>query len=677
MTSFKKLFVIFFLLSFLLHSHVLCAESADAGVKNPQKNGNGNGFKVFQTLPPEKVLRSSPQFAVVDDFNDGKLKNKGRVSWRTKAPGEGALDMAIEKHDGRNPKRGYSLKLNFNLVKGEEASLLTFSPVADVSQAKYFVFKYLIKTKEKHGFKDHLRVVLSDWRHREASYMIPAMDFSKNKDWHEAVIPISQFKGLDLDHIFSIRFDFLAGTETVKGTLWIDEIAFFGFNNVAFESTRDNLTGYPKVVFDEERRQALLKIRSDKELLLEIAKDTWKYFENARDQKTSLLVDHIGMGENPLAADYTSITNIAMDLLSTIAAMDLKLITEEQAEARVGSVLDTLQQMAKYRNFFYNYYRTRTLMVERDYVSTVDSGWLALALVVVRQTFKDPVAFKATRFLDAFDFNELLDPENNQLVVGLDVPERNFGLYHYGMLVSEARATSLYAIGKGDIPEEHWWFLFRTPPEAWNWQNQKPRGKYVKYDRHEVFEGYYEYGQKKFVPSWGGSMFEFLMPTLVIDENEYAPKSLGRNNRIATEIQRDYALKEKKYPVWGISPAAMVDGRRWKYLEYGVKTLAVKGYVDHQVVTPHASFLALATLPDDAVSNIRKLLHYNLYGEYGLYDSLNLRNDKATPQYLALDQGMSLVDICNHLEKGSIRKRFHKDPIGKKAGKLLSKESFF
>ncbi len=643
-----------------------------------QVSQNSNGpLKVFQTIPSIKSLRSSPQFAVVDDFNTGVFKNKSGVSWRTKVPGEGALDLNIVKEDGRNPERGYSLKADFNLNPNEEAVLQSFLPQMDVSQASYFVFKYRLKTNEQHRFRGHLLLTLTDWKHNTVTVPVERMDNAAAGEWLDAIFPMKNFSALDLNQLVSMQLTFKANKEKIQGSLWIDEVAFFGFNNLAFESNRDNLNGYPKTTFAYERRKKLLEIKNDKKLLLEIAKDTWQYFENARDKQTFLIVDHLGLGETPLAADYTSITNIAMDLLSTAAAAELEFLSKEDAGQRVAKILETLKDMRRYKNFFYNYYNTKTLTVTRSYISTVDSGWLAVALVVVRQVFGGEIAKEATAFLDSFHFGEFIDPENNHMVVGLDVPERNFGIYHYGMLVSEARVTSFYAIGKGDVPRDHWWYLFRTPPESWKWQNQKPQGRYVKYDGMEVFQGYYEHQGRKFVPSWGGSLFEFLMPTLVLDEKKLAKSGLGRNDKIAAEIQRDYALKEKGYPVWGISPAAMLNGRKWRYVEYGVKALSVKGYPDHQVVSPHASFLALDVLPDDAISNIRKLLEYDLYGEYGFFDALDLRSGKAVPQYLALDQGMTLVALCNYLKKGFIQKAFAKDPIAQNAEKLLSKENFF
>ncbi|MDQ6670221.1 MAG: hypothetical protein M3069_05645, partial [Chloroflexota bacterium] len=45
-----------------------------------------------------------------------------------------------------------------------------------------------------------------------------------------------------------------------------------------------------------------------------------------------------------------------------------------------------------------------------------------------------------------------------------------------------------------------------------------------------VFEGHYTYAGLNFVPSWGGSMFEALMPALVVPENEWGPRSFGLNN---------------------------------------------------------------------------------------------------------------------------------------------------
>src|SRR5207344_3154302 len=119
-------------------------------------------------------------------------------------------------------------------------------------------------------------------------------------------------------------------------------------------------------------------------------------------------------------------------------------------------------------------------------------------------------------------------------------------------------------------------------------------------------------------------------------ENAFAPESLGANDRIHTELHRRYAIEELHYPVWGMSSSATVDG----YSEFGVWYLGTLGY-KNGVVAPHASALALATIPDAAVENLRKLVElYDIYGDYGFYDAVDPVNGRVAYKYLALDQGM-------------------------------------
>lgn len=634
-------------------------------------------IRAYQTIPPTKSLLASPQFILVDDFNSGKLVNRRGAPWQTKAPGEGALDLSLNKDDARSQQRGYSLKANFNLLNGEKAVIQSFLQRVDVSKARNFVVKVRIDSEKEDLFSGRLRLTLTDWRHKSMVVDITALCPKNKEGWGDVEIPLSRFTNLDLDQLFSVAFEIKSVKNKIMGSLSLDEIAFFGFNDVAFESLRDNLTGFPKTVFDANRRIELNQ-KNDEEMLMGIARDTWKYFENARDQKTHLIVDHIRTGDASLAADYTSPTNIAMDLLATIAVMDLGIIKKSQAEQRIREVFESLKEMRRYKGFFYNFYDTKKLGITREYISSVDSGWLAISLVVVRQAFDGDLSRQASKFINAFSFQEFFDSENNQLMVGFDVPPKvDAQAQHYGLLVSEARATLYYAIGKGDIPKSAWWYLFRTAPKPWKWQTQQPKGvQRTSPDGTDYFQGYYTVKGKKIVPSWGGSLFEFLMPTLVMKERELAPQGLGLNDRTAVELQRDYALKDQKYSVWGISPAATSSGRRWAYEEFGVQAMGVKGYRNTGVVTPHVSFLALDALPEDSLKNIRNFLKLNTYGEYGLYDSYDFKLKRANPQYLSLDQGMTLIAICNYLKKGSIQERFHHDEVGKRVEDLL-KESFF
>jgi hypothetical protein len=640
-----------------------------AGGETPLDIGN-----VYKIVPAGKPLRASTQFKVVDDFNAGELKNSLGGTWTVDKGEEKKVRLELKKEDARGAKAGSSLWARINLKKKEKTIFKTSLEKLDMSRAHYLAL--MCRTDPSSPFKGRLRIALTDWAGRTVERDITDACL-EGEGWNEVVLPTNVFMGIDFDQLQSLSFSAFARDRNLAGKIGLDEIAFVGHPEVGFESVEDNFVGFPRSVLNEHRREELLATKNDKELLLKIARDTWQYFENATDKRNRLVSDHFKTGDFPLAAAYTSPTNIAMDLMGTVAARELEIITPDQATRRVQNNLKTLEKMETWKGFFFNFYETTRLGVNRRFISSVDNGWLAIALVVVRQAFPGELAKEATTILDRFHFQEFLDPDTNHLAIGYDLERQGPTPYHYGMLVTEARAMSLYAIGKGDIPSEHWWYLYRTAPDAWEWQTQKPQGKMVEHGKVSYFQGYYKSDGKKFVPSWGGSLFEFLMPTLVLHEQKFAPKGLGLNDKIVSELHRDYALKEKKYPVWGISPAATSDGRRWMYGEYGIKALGAKGYPDRGVITPHASFLALDALPKDAIKNIRTLLTFDIYGEYGFYDSITFPNRRVNTQYLALDQGMTLIPIANYLKKGVIQEYFHKDPVGKKAKELLGQEDFF
>ncbi|MBI4116072.1 MAG: DUF3131 domain-containing protein [Candidatus Omnitrophica bacterium] len=638
---------------------------------------------LYETVPPEKNLRSVPQFYVIDDFNSRELKNLLGLPWETELAQGATLEPepvsqgAFEGGGGR----GSAVKLKVDIPVRGNAFFKSSLASLDMSQAEALVFKCQVQTEEGISFSGKLRLVLQDKEGKEDSYDFTSLCTSSSPGpggWREVILPRGQFVSIHWDAVGEIRFEVVAQDSPFKGGIGLDEIAFYGRDDVRFESLRDNLVGFPKSAKAEERKQALLVEPEDKKFLLEIARDTWKYFDHALDKHTHLPADHIRVGDVGDVGSYTTPTNLSMYFLACIAAHELGFISKKDAVSRIQRTLDTLSRMKRWQGFYYNFYSTTTLQVTREYISAVDSGWLAVAWIVLRQAFPEEFGAIATQFLKEVDFYEFYDPSIGQMRLGFDEAKGDFSPYHYGILATEARATSFVGIGKGDLPREHWWFIYRTPPEAWDWQSQKPEGKEVEIDKVTFFEGHYTHQGRKFVPSWGGSLFEFLMPTLVMKEKELAPEGLGLNNRIATEIQIDYALNRQGYPIWGISPASTSSGKLWRYGEYGVKYLGVKGYRDEGIITPYVVFLALETLPEHAIDNLRRMLElYDIYGEYGFYDSINVRTGRVNTQYLALDQGMILAAICNYLKGGVIKEYFHKDEIAKNAESLLTQEKFF
>lgn len=621
------------------------------------------------------------EFLVVDDFNSREMKNRIGAIWEIERTPPNYLEFDFITKDAFQEGRGHSLLLKASLAAGGEAALKSSLKGLDASRAGALVFKCRIQPLGEKEFSGRFLLALRDLHGRSASYDFTSHYLAKvlhpNGWWKEIVLPRSFFSATDWDQLETISFVIRASEKPLRVQMIIDGIAFYGKKDLRFESQKDNLVGFPKSLGSPQRAEALSREQNDKKFLYEVARDTWNYFENALDRYTRLPVDHIRVGAPGDVGSYTTPTNLAMYLLAYISAYELGFISRKEAITKIREVFKTLRIMKRWKGFYYNFYHTTTLQVTRNYISTVDSGWLAAAWIIVRQAFPKELGGIATRFLEEIDFYELYDPEIGQLRLGFDEALNDFSPYHYGLLATEARTTSLIGIGKGDLPREHWWLIYRIPPKSWRWQTQIPETREVEIDQVSFHQGTYDYHGKKFVPSWGGSLFEFLMPTLVTKEKELAPKGLGLNNQIATSIHIDYSLNQQRYPVWGISPASTASGRQWLYRELGVRSLGVKGYRDEGIIAPYASFLALETLPQQAIDNLRQMIQLQgVYGEYGFYDSVNVRTGQVNFQYLVLDQGMSLAALCNYLKGGMLKEYFHRDEFIKRVEDLLVKEEF-
>ncbi|TMU85124.1 DUF3131 domain-containing protein [Bacillus sp. BHET2] len=405
-----------------------------------------------------------------------------------------------------------------------------------------------------------------------------------------------------------------------------------------------------------------------------ISKKTYRYFEDFTDPTTGLTYDAVRMDNGEISTQkFTSPTNISMYMMSTISAEEVGLISREEAVTEIEKSLKSLDSMEKWNGLFYNWYYTEDASLMKDwgqFISTVDNGWLSAGLIVVGQAY--PELYDQTHSLvEDMDYSTLYTPEVGQMRGGYDVATESYTAHHYGAFYTEPRVASYIAIGKEDVPEEHWWRMFRTMPESWDWQAQIPEGYTETYDGVDVFEGHYSYKGTKYVPSWGGSMFEALMPQLVLKEKELGKNALGLNNKRHVDIQIQYA-KDQGYAAWGMSPAATPDN----YSEFAATPLGMDGYKSDGTVTPHATFLALEYAPMEAFKNIRALKRFDMYGKYGFKDSVNVETGEVTQAYLALDQGMTMVSIVNYLKDGVIRDYFHQDQIGKSHEDLLSKETF-
>jgi hypothetical protein len=448
--------------------------------------------------------------------------------------------------------------------------------------------------------------------------------------------------------------------------------ATFGGEVAARPHVRARLSGWPATALVD---RATLPT-TDEAFLARLARDTWRGLEAFTDREHHLPVDNVRLGPGePRVGDYTNVTSVGLDLIAIVAAYELELIPRADAVARVTDVLDVLDGLETHDGFFFNYYDTTSLERTSNLVSFVDSSWLTAGLMVVRTTFEE-LAPRCTALIERTNYRFFYDEARGLMAHGYWTQLGERSRYHYGVLYAESRLGSLIAIGKGDVPPAHWFRMTRTFAAGCKWQSRKPHGRRRKEAFGERYVGgWYEWDGARYVPSWGGSMFEALMPTLVVDEPRWAPKSLGANDAVHVDVQRRWALDVLGYPVWGMSPSATPAGAG--YGEYGVSVLGSLGY-QGGAVTPHAAALALAVAPAEAAANLRELARrYDVYGEYGFYDAVNPPSGVVARAYLALDQAMILISAANRLKNGCIQKRFAADPIAQRAFPVLGEERFF
>jgi hypothetical protein len=424
-----------------------------------------------------------------------------------------------------------------------------------------------------------------------------------------------------------------------------------------------------------------------------IAADTWRFAKADVDPATHLPMDNITLGSNPSQGTYTSPTDVGVNLWNIIDAGDLHLIGRGEENLRLGQALTAIEKLQKWNGFLLSWYDTHTgepitgpggigltgTSLTGQFISTVDNGWYAAALVELRQAAPQ-FAARATALLKAMDFGVFYDRGDEstnvnagQMYGGYVVGQGPAG-FEYGMLNTETRIAGYVGIGTGTMPGDVWWRTWRTMPAQFG-QKQTPAGTQetvtdpLSGKRFQVVEGHYSYDGIDYVPSWGGSVFEGLMPNLVVPEVADAPDGFGANDEDYLRATIAYDAKTLGYKVWGLSPSSTPDDTGG-YLAYGSQQLGTDASpTDYQqgAVTPHASFLALDVLPQAAYDNIQRMLadYPQVYGPYGFYDALDPASGAVGHRYLVLDQAMILTALNNALDANPMQRRFAADPVGR------------
>ncbi len=266
------------------------------------------------------------------------------------------------------------------------------------------------------------------------------------------------------------------------------------------------------------------------------------------------------------------------------------------------------------------------------------------------------VEIAARTMASEMDFGFLLDPQRRLLSIGYRAADGTLDPSCYDLLASEARLASFIAIAKGDVPTRHWFRLGRPVTPA---------------------------GHGAALISWSGSMFEYLMPSLVM--RAPAGSLLEQTNRLIVGRQMSYGAT-LGLP-WGISESAY-NARdlefTYQYSNFGVPGLGLKrGLSENAVVAPYATALAAMVEPERATRNFARLASLGALGRHGFYEALDYTPSRlpegatfaVVRAFMAHHQGMSIVAIANVLLHGIMRSRFHAEPSIQAAELLLQERT--
>ena len=266
------------------------------------------------------------------------------------------------------------------------------------------------------------------------------------------------------------------------------------------------------------------------------------------------------------------------------------------------------------------------------------------------------ISVQIDEMVNSTNFKELYDARHCLFHIGYNVTNQTADAGYYDLLASEARVTSFLAIAKGDVPQKNWFTLGRPLTLV------------------------------KGVPtlvSWSGTMFEYLMPNLIMK----TPYGTILSRSCNSAVQRQIAHGKKEKIPWGISESQFFlfdTDSNYQYAPFGMQYLRLQSSMKPvRVVAPYATALALGTRRNEAIKNLSLLLEIGAGGDYGLFealdfnrpDSANMKPYSLVQSFMAHHQGMILASINNCLNANILQKRFHDETMVKSTTVLLEETS--
>ncbi|MCE9639390.1 MAG: cyclic beta 1-2 glucan synthetase [Betaproteobacteria bacterium] len=241
------------------------------------------------------------------------------------------------------------------------------------------------------------------------------------------------------------------------------------------------------------------------------------------------------------------------------------------------------------------------------------------------------------------DYSFLYNEARHLLAIGYNVAEHRQDTSYYDLLASEARLTTFVAIAQGQLPQESWFALGRLLTNT---------------------------GGAPVLLSWSGSMFEYLMPLLVMPTYE----NTLLDQTYAAAVSRQIAYGKQRDVAWGMSECgynAVDAALNYQYRAFGVPGTGLKrGLAEDLVIAPYASALALMVAPEAACANLQRLAGEGLAGKFGLYEAVDYtplrlprgQTSAVVRSFMAHHLGMSLLALAYQLLDRPMQKRFEADP---------------
>src|SRR3989338_4531381 len=339
----------------------------------------------------------------------------------------------------------------------------------------------------------------------------------------------------------------------------------------AISDLENFLKDFPQTPFEYVSRWEALQTSAD--ILVDIAKT----FAQERGKSDSSEVLSWSL---QICSDIKSHTNDHVQILSWTKLFNKNILSfdltdEEKKQLELLNSQETLK--LSLTDLYSRYEKTKKTLVNNKLIHEIEKSSHSCELVMERLTTISEIAYK---LFNEMDFKFLFDSNRNLFSIGFNVTDGCLDTSYYDMLASEARLTSFIAIAKGDVPTSHWFCLNRALTPV---------------------------GSRTALLSWSGSMFEYLMPSLVM----YTPRGslLDRTCRLIVKKQIRYGA-ERHVP-WGISESAYNVRDRafaYQYSSFGVPALGLKRWLrEDLVISPYSTALAAMYYPRLAEGNFKRL----------------------------------------------------------------------